>query len=1001
MGYRNRPVKTQVSGASSSITVTLDTHASGQVIVLVFAQDVGGTAIAPDATAASAGWTMVGTQAASGASRAAVAYLVCDSAAEANPTFTGSNEEWIVQQYVLSDLDTAALLDATHSWQRTDWNNAYSTATSTVSGSSNGGSAITPPVGSLLLVAACSDSANFIRFKTDEVVGTAQTGDNSSDIASSNIMLVSGFRQVDGSATCPTLTLYSAANNEGGNIWIVAFKTASGGNRERDCRTGMDEIAWHGSFASTLGTITWNGLDDITSTPTTSITVDGTSYTVSSTNPTVSTASNSASIWGRIATLANGDITTGSGWLVGGSRTLASAIDMTNQVYFLNWLTEFAFNSARVGAEGVIVFFSDGTNVVGYRLRYLANLVASNLYAATIALGKATACATVGSINWAAITRIGYGWHRNSGVTTTHYLAIKNEALLAGTDTTAQGNGRPALTGGGSGRGANFTALYDALTGWGHYKAAEKLGSGMVLPKCGFSIGDGATTTVFDASASPIEFPPARDTTTQLDHNADANSLTVVVKADSGDVINLTAFSAVSRVQQNWTFDAATSAGASYSETGGALIGFAPTWVANAPISGQTVKQCGSVQIGCNVTGATISETTATTAPATITENDLTIESTSISCVKYGGGVTSYHLSLESDVTELTLNGVTLSGTPGTDKIYSALASGTLTITTDGTGTSLSESDVTFVGGSTAVADIVAPQPTLGATVLANTRVVLYNRTTDAELDNTFVSGTSWSKVITSGASPGDVLDLYTFKEGDAESVATVIYAGTDATFAVEQTVDAVIASLRTELSITDYTTITEFAPDTTGHVYIEVDDPDGNTQKARAAVWYNGILTTEGGARYFRGGMTMLSTAAFRIEVDVVDMLFENLDPSTPVKFTDIERRLYRSDGSTIIAPTSYSIHNDYNGVPDTVETGVSGLTGPESAQLMGIPSATITRTEKLLRNKMITDPATGVLTIYDDDGTTPLVSGDIFEDAAGSQPYRGQGAERRERLE
>jgi hypothetical protein len=53
------------------------------------------------------------------------------------------------------------------------------------------------------------------------------------------------------------------------------------------------------------------------------------------------------------------------------------------------------------------------------------------------------------------------------------------------------------------------------------------------------------------------------------------------------------------------------------------------------------------------------------------------------------------------------------------------------------------------------------------------------------------------------------------------------------------------------------------------------------------------------------------------------------------------------------------------------------------------------------LHRNKMITDPDTGVLTIYDSDGVTPLVSGNIFEDKAGLVPYRGKGAERREKLE
>jgi hypothetical protein len=50
--------------------------------------------------------------------------------------------------------------------------------------------------------------------------------------------------------------------------------------------------------------------------------------------------------------------------------------------------------------------------------------------------------------------------------------------------------------------------------------------------------------------------------------------------------------------------------------------------------------------------------------------------------------------------------------------------------------------------------------------------------------------------------------------------------------------------------------------------------------------------------------------------------------------------------------------------------------------------------------RNKFITDPSTGIATLYDDDGVTVLAQGQLYEDAAGSVPYRGRGAERRERL-
>jgi len=53
-----------------------------------------------------------------------------------------------------------------------------------------------------------------------------------------------------------------------------------------------------------------------------------------------------------------------------------------------------------------------------------------------------------------------------------------------------------------------------------------------------------------------------------------------------------------------------------------------------------------------------------------------------------------------------------------------------------------------------------------------------------------------------------------------------------------------------------------------------------------------------------------------------------------------------------------------------------------------------------KMMRNRMETDPATGILTIYDDDDVTVLLSGNIYEDVLATQIYRGRGAERRDRL-
>lgn len=60
----------------------------------------------------------------------------------------------------------------------------------------------------------------------------------------------------------------------------------------------------------------------------------------------------------------------------------------------------------------------------------------------------------------------------------------------------------------------------------------------------------------------------------------------------------------------------------------------------------------------------------------------------------------------------------------------------------------------------------------------------------------------------------------------------------------------------------------------------------------------------------------------------------------------------------------------------------------------------ADIDQIHKLLFAKQVTDPATGVMTIYDDDGVTPIYTGSVYEDALAAVLYRGQGIDRREKL-
>lgn len=93
------------------------------------------------------------------------------------------------------------------------------------------------------------------------------------------------------------------------------------------------------------------------------------------------------------------------------------------------------------------------------------------------------------------------------------------------------------------------------------------------------------------------------------------------------------------------------------------------------------------------------------------------------------------------------------------------------------------------------------------------------------------------------------------------------------------------------------------------------------------------------------------------------------------------------------VLNPNNVSVISANSAGLQTVATGGGGGLTTEQANRL-------TRIEKWLRNKKITDPVAGKQTVYDDDGTTILGQGDLFEDAAGTQAYRGQGAERAERL-
>ena len=131
-----------------------------------------------------------------------------------------------------------------------------------------------------------------------------------------------------------------------------------------------------------------------------------------------------------------------------------------------------------------------------------------------------------------------------------------------------------------------------------------------------------------------------------------------------------------------------------------------------------------------------------------------------------------------------------------------------------------------------------------------------------------------------------------------------------------------------------DASTITKYAEDGTN---IDIDIiGSGSGEKTEMVSWWASILATGSGMWNFWGAYVVESSASIRQEVSVVDVVIEKTSVGN-FQFVDNDIRYYRSDFTSPYDTTGNSIFMDYSGVPLVTETGVSGLTTPESNQLFG----------------------------------------------------------------
>ena len=230
---------------------------------------------------------------------------------------------------------------------------------------------------------------------------------------------------------------------------------------------------------------------------------------------------------------------------------------------------------------------------------------------------------------------------------------------------------------------------------------------------------------------------------------------------------------------------------------------------------------------------------------------------------------------------------------------------------------------------------IVPPNVVSITGITAGSRIQIYNVTTDSEVVNTTVAGTSYTATYEEGTgySEDDTIRVrLTYVSGTsakAEFQGSAVAGASGWSFLAEQVDNTVYNSLGI-----DGSTITQFQAD---YLADQVDIVTGvNFNISNFYAWWVYNLSTANGIRDFFGAITALDEANIRINTGVLSLYLDN-STNTNIRQLD-NRRFFRSDGAYPVLDLTTG-----GGGIDVVwrnqiliaETGISGLTPSESALL------------------------------------------------------------------
>lgn len=890
MAYWTEQV-TGLSGTDDTATPTWESWFSAQetgdaIIVVVIANDAGAITIP-------AGWTRIEGSAPSavGGQMAEFLYQKHTGSDIAAPAFSGAVTDWAMSALLIRDPDATVTIDA------------YAITDQT----SNTLTPVFPDVTTttdnclILRLAACASTLGQDNWAGDYLNLRPEVNERDAQYYVNSKCSVGGGYNYLASAGATGTVVAQTATSDTGRFATIAIRNKSGGAHSAGIRPAATNPITD-KLHFTKNAYTWSDISGIRSTFD-GVTVNA--YTSLSTTNLVTLPGEVGNGFptychgGRRYLLTPDSTNTLTGWF--GFYTEFSAMSLADLPLLFNYSAYFS--QIQFSLDGTGLYFEDNA---GNWVLWRHSSRSEDYFAKTflVNITTETFVDSSGTIDWSNIVRFGLCVEL---ITTFRF----NRNFYINALTTIDFNHRHALVGGSAGnpvsmRDASNIFYYSNFAG-----LTGQFGPAANANAFGFDIGDGGTTSTYFKATGQNSFVPRKDEIDKI--RLQGSDFTINIKIGASDTCDLSGMPLLSTAgyQQTLSFDAATSTSGTYVTS---TITDYYDWVCKTgiPIVGAIVNHANIIDAkGALWNSCTITNPLAGASEAAIKfDANGSMDGTSIDLT---GSAAGYHIELGASVTAFTLTDVTLSGTPGTDKIHVLATTGTVTITKIGS-TALVAADVTSEGATIAV---VEPAVTLAIKALAiidGSTYQIKNTTTDTILTyGTTSGGTGVDESYTLGTD---------YSDGDNIRVRITWHSGTAAKEPIEYnlTAGATTETNNNPITQVDASIYNTYATDKSidgatldsgnggplgwnnGTMDIEIDDPDNTMPGQDFPAWYYYYITTEDGIENVFGAIDWLAINKWINRTAIQPVEIFNTDPLNPLKITGCY--IDRDDGQNIIAP-------------------------------------------------------------------------------------------------